>query len=200
MKKFLAVFGVVMILFAVYGSSDAAMRGKGMGKGMEMAGDHPMFEKLKSLGLDEKQMGEVKAIHFGVMKETIRKKADMQVARVELREILGQDPVDLKAAEAKIRQVEALSGDIKILHIKAHEEVKSKLTPEQRKKFDEMMPMMYGGMMGKMKCECGMKGKMKKCKMCGMMGKGMMNQDDDDDMSYGQDEMPMGHRHMHHGK
>lgn len=202
MKKLLAFFAVVMFLFAWSGFSDAMMRDKGMG----MAGGHPMYEKLKSLGLDEKQMGEVKAVHFRVMKETIKKRADMQVARVELREVLGQDPVDVKAAEAKIRQIEALSGDIKVMHIKAREEVKSKLTPEQRKKFEAMMPMMHGGMMGKMKCECGMKGKMKKCKKCGVRGKVMTDHDDDDDMfSGGQpdhaDEMPaMGHQHMHHGQ
>jgi len=208
MKKLMVVPVVVIMLFACIGFSDAAMRGKSAGKGMGMAGGHPMFEKLKSLGLDEKQMGEVKAIHFKTMKEVVKKKADMQVARIELKEILSQDPVDLKAAEEKIRQIEAVRGDIKIMHIKAHEEVKSKLTPEQRKKFESMMPMMHGGMMGGMNCECGMKGKMIKCKKCGMSmrGHGMAGMDDDDDMYSadhpGQDdEMPaMGHQHMHHGK
>ncbi len=202
MKKLLAICAVGMFLFAWAGFSEAMMCDKGMGMGDE----HPVLEKLKSLGLDEKQMGEVKAVHFKVMKETIKKRADMQVARVELREILDQDPVDVKAAEAKIRQIEGLSGDIKIMHIKAHEEVKSKLTPEQRKMFAAMMPMMHGGMMGKMRCECGRKGKMKKYKECGMMGKGMMNRDDDDDMFSGDypdhaGEMPsMDHQHMHHGR
>jgi hypothetical protein len=60
-------------------------------------------------------------------------------------------------------------------------------------------------MMGRMKCDCGMKGKMKKGKKCGMgmKGQGMAYTDDDDDMFSGQqaDEMPaMGHQHMHHGK
>jgi Spy/CpxP family protein refolding chaperone len=210
MKKLLAIFAVVLFLFAWSGFSDAMMCNKSMGKGKGMADEHPMFEKLKSLGLDEKQMGEVKAVHFTVMKETIKKRADMQVARVELREILDQDPVDVKAAEAKIRQIEGLSGDIEIIHIKAHEEVKSRLTPEQRKKFAAMMPMMHGGMMGNMmgnmKCECGRKGKMKKCRKCGVRGKGMMNSDDDDDMFSGDQhdhagEMPsMDHQHMHHGQ
>jgi Spy/CpxP family protein refolding chaperone len=206
MKKLLAIFAVVMFLFAWFGFADAMMCDKSMGKGAGMAGENPMFEKLKTLGLDEKLMGEVKAVHLRVMKETIKKRADMQVARLELREILDQDPVDVKAAEAKIRQIEELSGDIKIMHIKAHEEVKNKLTPEQRKKFAAMMPMMHDGMMGKMKCECGKKGKMKKCKKCGVRGKGMMNHDDDDDMFSGDqpdhaDEMPtMDHQHMHHGQ
>jgi len=208
MKKLMVAPVVVIMLFALLGFSDAKMCDKGAGKGMGMAGGHPMFEKLKSLGLDEKQMGEVKAIHFKTMKEAIKKKADMHMASIELKEILSQDPVDLKAAEAKIRQIEAVRGDMKIMHIKAREEVKSKLTPEQRKKFESMMPMMQCGMMGKMKCECGMKGKMKKCKKCGMSmkGRGMADTDDDDDMFSADhpgrdDQMPaMDHQHMQHGK
>ena len=206
MKKLMVAPVIVIMLFASFGFSDAKMCDKGAGKGMGMAGEHPMFEKLKSLGLDEKQMGEVKAIHSKTMKEAIKKKADMQVASIELKEILSQDPVDLKAAEAKIRQIEAVRGDMKIMHIKAHEEVKSKLTPEQRKKFESMMPMMHSGMMGKMKCECGMKGKMAgKGRMkggsqgCGMMGGGMAGMDDDDMLSADHEEMPpMDHQHMHH--
>lgn len=206
MKRLMVVPMVVIALFAWLGFSDAAMCDKSAGKGMGMAAEHPMFEKLKSLGLDDKQIGEVKAIHFKTMKEVIKKKADMQVARVELKEILGQDPVDVKAAEAKIRQIEAVRGDLEIMHIKAREEVKGKLTPEQRKKFESMMPMMHGGMMGGMKCECGMKDKFKKCRECGMRGKGMAYADDDGDMFLadhpGQDdEMPaMGHQHMHQSK
>lgn len=207
MKKLLAVVGLVMFIVAWYGSSDAMMRDKCMGKGMMGGGEHPMFERLKSLGLDEKQMDEVKAVHFKVMKETIKKKADAEVASLELKEILGHDPVDITAAETKIRQIETLKGDIRIMHIKAREEVKGKLTPDQRKKFVAMMPMMPGGMQGQVGCQCGMADKMKKCGKCGMKGKGMMGREEDEDMfSGGQPgcaaEMPAmeGHQHMHHGQ
>ncbi len=197
MKKLMVVPVVVMMLFAGFGFSDAAMRGRGAGQGMGMAG-HPMFEKLKALGLDDKQMGEIKSIHFATMKEVTKKRADMQVARIELREILGKDPVDLKAAEAKVRQIEAARGDIMMMHIKALEEVKGKLTPEQRKKFESMMPMMQGCMMmGKMAGKGRMKGGSQGCCMCGMMGGGMMGSDDESMMD---GEHPMEHKHMHRGK
>ncbi len=201
MKKLMVVPVAVILFFASMGFSDAAMRDKCMGGGMGMGGMHPMFEKLKSLGLDEKQTAEVKAVHFRVMKEMIKKRADLQVARMELREMLGMSPVDMKAVEGKVRQIEALRGDMLLMHIQAREEVKSKLTPEQRKKFETMMPiMMHDGMMGR--CEDCMKGKMKKHGKCGMRGKGMMGRDGDDMLSEDEaDEMPaMGHQHMHHGK
>ncbi len=197
MKKLLVLFMVCTFLFAAVSFSDAMMCDKGMGKGMGMDGGHRMFEKLKSLGLDEKQMAEVEAIHFGAMKEMIKKRADMQVASVELREILGQDHPDLKTAEAKIRQIETLRGDMQMIHIKAREEVKSKLTPEQKMKFEAMMPVMHGGMMGKMQCDCGMKAKMKG----GKRGKDKMDCDCDFFSEGHDEEMPMtGHQHMHHAK
>lgn len=201
MKKLMVVPVAVMLFFASMGLSDAMMQDKCMGGGMGMGDMHPMLEKLKSLGLDEKQTAEVRAVHFRVMKEMIKKRADMQVARMELREMLGMSPVDMKAAEGKVRQIEAVRGDMLIMHIQAREEVKSKLTPEQRKKFETMMPMMmHDAMMGR--CEDCMKGKMKKHGKCGMKGKGMMGGDGDDMLSEDEaDEMPaMGHQHMHHGK
>ncbi len=201
MKKLMAVVAAVMLLLASVGYSDAMMHDKCMDGGMGMTDMHPMLERLKALGLDEKQTSEVKAVHFRVMKEMIRKRADMQVATMELREILGMTPVDMKAAEAKVRQIETLRGDMQIMHIQAREEVKGKLNPEQRKKFETMMPMiMHEGMMGR--CGDCMKGKVKKSRECGMKGRGMMGRDGDY-MSSGDepDEMPaMGHQYMHHGK
>ncbi len=198
MKRLLAVIFSMVFLMGWFAFSDAAMCGKGMGDmdegmgmgmgaGMEgmhmgMAGEHPMMGKLMSLGLDEKQMAEIKDIHFKCRKEAIKKKADIEVAEMELSEILGKDPVDLTAAEAKIKQIEALKADMKMQHIKSIEDIKGKLTPEQKKKFHSMMATMrmggrmgmMGGMMGG---GMGMTGG--KCGKCGMM-KDMGHSDDDD--------------------
>jgi Spy/CpxP family protein refolding chaperone len=146
-------------------SMGGMMRG-GMGMKEEMKGeDHPMWKHLMALGLDEKQKDAVREIKSRLAKDTIRKKAEKQVAKIEMKDILAKDPVDMKAVETKLRQKESLETDIRLAHIKAMEEVKAKLTPEQRKKMKEMMEL--GGMMGGMGM---MKG-------CGMMG-GMMQHGD----------------------
>ena len=126
------------------------------------------MEMIKALGLDEKQKDAVQAIHFRARKDMIRLNADRQIAEIELREILSKDPVDLKAAEAAVKKIEGMKSEMKITHIKAKEEIKSNLTPEQRKKFISAMGMKP--MMGEM----GMKGK------CNMRGMGDM-----DDMEHG---------------
>jgi len=85
----------------------------------------------------------------------------MRIVQIELRELLSQDPVDMKAVEAKVKQLEMMRTEMHLSHIKAMEDCKTKLTPEQRRKFKEMIeagPMMEG--MGiKHDQECGMKGK-----------------------------------------
>ena len=67
------------------------------------------------------------------MKEKIRRTADMRIAQIELKDLLSQDPVDMKAVEAKVKQLEAMRTEMQLSHIKAMEECKAKLTPEQRK-------------------------------------------------------------------
>ena len=110
------------------------MRDRSMG--MHGAG-HRMWRGLRGLGLDEQQKEAIKEIKSRVMKDTIRKRADIQVARVEMKEILDRDVVDMNAAEAKLKQISSMMTEMRLSHIKTMEEVKAKLTPEQRKKFRE---------------------------------------------------------------
>jgi len=100
-----------------------------------------MWQHLKGLGLDEKQREAVKAIKNKEMKDMIKKRADKQIAKLELKEILAKDPVDMKAVEAKVKQIESIGTDMRLSHIRAMEEVKATLTPEQKKKMKEMIEM-----------------------------------------------------------
>ncbi len=105
-------------------------------RGMGMTGPgQRMWGSLRGLGLDEKQQEAIKEIRSRVMKDAVRKRAEIQVARIELRDILGKDPVDMNAAEAKLKQLSAMVTDLRLSGIKAREEVKTQLTPEQREKF-----------------------------------------------------------------
>lgn len=136
------LLGVMFLVFGAFNSYADEMCGcmGKMGEGMHaMEGmkHRGMWGHLKDLGLDDTQKETIKEIGSRVAKDTIRQKADIQVARIELRDILHKDPVDMKAAEAKLKQLEALRTDLHLSHIKTMEEVKAKLTPEQRKKFME---------------------------------------------------------------
>lgn len=101
--------------------------------------DHFLWRKLMGLGLSEQQKDALKAIRSRVIKDTIKKRADLQLAKVELRELLQKDPVDMSAVEAGLKKVEAARTDLKLTHIKAMVEGKAVLTPEQLKKLKEEM-------------------------------------------------------------
>ena len=213
MKKSILLFAfVVVFLMGLSIDSDAKMCGKGMGKGMGvakgrdmcgqcmgMAGEGPMMgtgmmAMSKNLGLDENQTLAFKAIHLKMKKERIQKNAEISIAGLELREVLGNDPVDIKTAEAKVRQIESLRSELKMLHIRTHEAVKAMLTPEQRKKLDSITGTgMMGCGMG-MDCAKGMgrgMGMMENCRMMG--GGGMMQMDrmkqTDEDAGQGMEDM-----------
>lgn len=100
---------------------------------------HMMWKHLMALDLSDKQREAIKEIRNTVEKDSIRKRADIQVARVELREMLGKDQVDMDKVEAKLKQIAALKTDMHLAHIKAFQDIKAKLTPEQREKFKKSM-------------------------------------------------------------
>ena len=122
----------------------------GMGGGMMMDDDHPMWKHLMSLGLDDKQKDALKALRSRTMKDMLKKKAEKQIAGIELKDLLDKDPVDMKAVEASLKKNESLKTGMLLAHIRAHEELKSLLTPDQKKRLKEMMEAgcgMMGGMM-----------------------------------------------------
>ncbi|MDQ7787261.1 MAG: Spy/CpxP family protein refolding chaperone [Thermodesulfovibrionales bacterium] len=159
--------------------------GKGMMEGC-MGEDHHIWRHLMGLGLDEKQKDTIREIKSGLMKDMIKKKAERQIAKLELKDLLHKDPVDMKAVEAKLKQIAEIETDIQLSHLKTKETVKAKLTPEQREKLKQLtgMDMMMGGK--------GMK------PSCGMMGGMMQHGDSGMNPPAGKEEKPPAAEQKHH--
>lgn len=118
-----------------------------------MEARHHVMRMMMDLGLNKKEKEATVQIIDGTAKDLIKKGADLLIAKIELENILHKDPVDMNAAGSKLKQIEAIKTDMFLAHLKAFEEIKSMLTPEQKKELKEMME---GGMgMGK-GCNCGM--------------------------------------------
>lgn len=152
MKKYLCgwLVGLSIILFA---ASASAM----MMEGMKEAGsqekaearimapcemnmpDH-VFRAIGRIDLTDEQEQEIQMIRFVFAKDVVRKKADIDVASIELHEILVMDAVDIQVAEQKIRQVASLRADLEIMNLKLREQIKAKLTPEQLEQLQKDMP------------------------------------------------------------
>jgi Spy/CpxP family protein refolding chaperone len=164
-KSFISVFFALIFIAAVVsnsqaqmcgcmGEKDGGMKEGGMMGGMEhknmgmmhdmsggimMGDDNPMWKHLMSLGLDDKQIDALKVLRSSTMKEMIKKRADKQIAGIELKDLLGKEPVDMKSVEASVKKNESLKAEMFLTIIKAHEEMKAILTPDQRKQLKEMM-------------------------------------------------------------
>jgi Spy/CpxP family protein refolding chaperone len=128
------------------GACGCGMMDKGnMGRHMGMMGEmgmkgmhHRIWRHIMALDLDQKQKAEIRTIKTDLMKDMIRKKADLRIAMLELGELVQADKVDMKDVEAKVKQIEGLRASMLLAGIQATETVKSKLTDEQKKKLDEM--------------------------------------------------------------
>lgn len=175
MKKIeITIIAACFIAGLVVASAEAAPKSGSMGMGgcMEMCGGggpaagmgmwdgaHAMYV-ISALGLDDNQSTEVKAILLKLQKEMIQKRTDIQVAEIELREVIEKDQVDVKTAETRLKQIASLKTEVAMMHILGIEDVKAKLTPEQKKKLSEMTQMRGMGH-GKAVMDCPkMKGKM----------------------------------------
>ena len=117
------------------GQESGMMRHCGGMMGRMMEGEQHLSKYLMGLNLDELQKKMIGEIKSKMMKETIRKMADIRIGRIELKDLLHQDPLDMKAVETKVKQIGQMRTEMALAHIMALEEIKSKLNPEQRKKF-----------------------------------------------------------------
>lgn len=162
----MATISIVAIATFAYGEPGGHGIGPGMmcGCDMEMKmmdGERHMQRYIAGLNLDEQQKAFMNEIKSRMKKETIRRTADISIARIELKELLSRDTADMKAIEAKLRQLEMMKTEMHLSHIRAMEECKTRLSPEQRKKFRELIT--EEPVMGKMEMkhdhECGMKKK-----------------------------------------
>lgn len=121
----------------------------GMGRHEGMRGHRPMMgehrrgfrlEKMaKALDLTDDQLSRIKAIRTDQEKSAIRTRADLELAELDLRQLMDQDPLNLSKVEGVMKRLEGLRTKLHLSAIKSHESMKTVLTPEQREKAKQMM-------------------------------------------------------------
>lgn len=98
-----------------------------------------LWKALRQLDLTAEQKTAIHEIRSALVKDMIQKHADIKIARIELRESLHKDSVDMGGVEAQVKKIEGLKTVMILNAIKAREDIKSKLTPDQRKTLTELM-------------------------------------------------------------
>jgi Spy/CpxP family protein refolding chaperone len=162
---------------------------QGMSERMGMPRPSQMVRMLKAeLGLSDEQAKQLKEILSQATKAGIKQRAELHIAELQLSEMREADQVDMVQVEARLKAIEGLRTQLRLDQIKAHEQAKGTLTPDQRQKLallhDRLTAMTASGMMSatEMMGEGGssstemMGPRMMQQMMRGMMGGGMGGQ------------------------
>ena len=153
LKALVAVCFAVVLASPVFAQmKDMPMEHRGPGHmemcdmcGMDGRGDmmggmmDKCLQMADKLGLSDEQINKIKPIHRDMKKKQVRFKADLELAQIELKEIMEVKDFDLEKANAQVKKI----GDMKTTHhldmLKSMKEVRSILTDEQFKKMHKMM-------------------------------------------------------------
>lgn len=160
-----ALIGVIagFILVGVQTGAWAQMPGHppmgkgGMGMGGGMKGHSPMSSQpghqgmfsmgffQEELGLSPEQIQKFKKLRGEYEKESIRRKADIRIAEIELWDVVEKADSTPQQIEQKVREVQGKKTDLRVFRFKHMGTLKTILTPEQFEKFRTMGFMMFGG-------------------------------------------------------
>jgi periplasmic protein CpxP/Spy len=127
---------------------------KGHGGWERHAGRHHMrrgrsiifmaLRNQKELGLSPQQVSSLQQMGMDAARAGIKRRADAQLARLDLMSLLRAEPVDMAKVEAKIRDIEKLKADGAIARIRTNEAAKAQLTPDQREKLKTLRMARWG--------------------------------------------------------
>lgn len=106
------------------------------GGGLERLADNPRIHT--ELGLSADQVSRLHKISIDAEKASIQNRADMQLQRLELRELMRADSPDESAIMAKMDQVNALQGKMEKARVQTMLSARGVLTADQLKKLKEM--------------------------------------------------------------
>jgi hypothetical protein len=91
------------------------------------------------LGLNPQQVEALQKLTMDTMRAGIQRRADLQIAGLDLMSLRRADAVDLGKVEAKVREIEKMRADGRIARIRADEQGKAQLSAEQREKLKALM-------------------------------------------------------------
>ena len=111
--------------------------GWGRGGGLLRMAENPRVRT--ALGLSDEQVARLHKISVDAQKASVQTRADMQLRRIELRELMRADNPDHDAIMRKLDEVNALQGKMQKARVETLLAARSVLTPEQLKKVKTFM-------------------------------------------------------------
>src|SRR5262245_52936601 len=139
----LGSFGAELVQQMQQGRGALGSMGEMMGRMMGDPAERPlisiMLQHRTELGLSADQVSRLETLRSDFTREAIRRGAEIRIAELDLATLLDQEPVDMTKVEAKVREVGQLRADLRIARLRAVEQSKAVLSPEQRTRLQTML-------------------------------------------------------------
>lgn len=103
-------------------------------------GARNLAEIRDELGLSDSQVNQLRKLWTDQRKEHIRRRADLEIARLELRSLLDAPTEDERAVGAKVKELGELQASALKARVDARLAMRRILTPEQQRKLRELRP------------------------------------------------------------
>src|SRR5499426_2936026 len=98
-----------------------------------------IIRNREKLGLSSEQVKNLERLRNALEKESLRKEADIRVARIDLQGLLEAQPVDMTKVEAKVHEIERLRADLRFARIRPGQKANEQLSADQRQKLEELL-------------------------------------------------------------
>ena len=113
------------------------MAHKGM-KGMFMM-PWKMMVLRKELGLSDDQVNRIRDMYTNMRKQKVQLRSQIQLNKIDLQNMLMREDVNMQEVEQKIRDIANLKAEMHIAWIRAMQDMRNTLTPEQRDRVKSMI-------------------------------------------------------------
>ena len=97
-----------------------------------------VLANAEEIGLDENQENEIRALHRENRRAEIHRNAEIQIAEMDLDEMMGTEDLDLDAIEEKMREIANYPVDGRMDRLRLDRSVSAVLTEAQRDELEEM--------------------------------------------------------------
>jgi Spy/CpxP family protein refolding chaperone len=98
-----------------------------------------MLHYRYDLELSPQQVHDLEELRDRYQREAVRYDADLRISEMELQRLLKADLVDLEQVEAKLHDFERLKVELQLARIRALEQGKALLLPEQYEKLQSLL-------------------------------------------------------------
>ncbi len=90
---------------------------------------------MADLNLSQEQMAKIYQIRLEFQKTSLELKKDMAMKRLEIRELMMKDPVDMEKIRAKWEEIAQIQVELRMKAMEYQLKIKEVLTPEQLEKY-----------------------------------------------------------------